>query len=59
MEERNQLYKESYFILFSCISRALEAMEELDFGRARSLLKEGQANAEEAYLAATDPIEEE
>ena len=59
MEETNQFYKEPYFILFSCISHALEAMEELDFGKAKKLLKEGQTNAEEAYLIATDPAEDE
>lgn len=60
MEEyTNQTYKKPYFILFSHISRALEAMEEMDFGRARNLLKEGQSNAEEAYLIATDSTEGE
>ena len=60
MEEYIQkLYKEPYFILFRYISRALEAMEEQDFGRAKKLLMEGQVHAEEAYLVATDPKEEE
>ena len=53
------VYKKPYLILFRHISKALEAMEELDFGRAKSLLMEGQSAAEDAYLEATDPIEEE
>ena len=57
-ETAKQVYRKPYLILFTHISQALDAMEELDFGRAKNLLKEGQRNAEEAYLIATDPSEE-
>ena len=60
MEENiQQIYKRPYLILFTHISWALEAMEELDFGEAKRILMEGQSNAEEAYLEATDHLEEE
>lgn len=48
-------YKKLYLLLFNHISRALEAMEELDFGKAKNLLIEGQIKAEETYLEYTDP----
>ena len=48
-------YKNLHLLLFRHISKALEAMEELDFGRAKNLLIEGQIKAEETYLEYTDP----
>ena len=52
-------YKKLYFLLFNQISFALEAMEELDFGKAKKLLIEGHVKAEDAYLEDTDPSAEQ
>ncbi len=56
MEKNVQMiYKRPYLLLFHHISMALEAMEEMDFGKAKKLLMEGQIKAEEVYLEETDP----
>ncbi len=50
-------YKKLYFLLFNQISYALEAMEELDLGKAKKLLIEAHVKAEEVYLEDTDPVD--
>lgn len=40
-----------YLILFNAVTKALEALERKEVGRAEELLKEGQQEAEEAYIS--------
>ena len=44
-------YKKPYLILFNGITDAIHAMEELDFGRAKRILKYAQYDAEEAFIS--------
>ena len=43
-------YRKPYYFLFNKISDGLKAMEELNFGQARSILMEAQVQAEEFRL---------
>ena len=43
-------YEKEYHIVFNAVTDALRAMEELNFGLAKDILKKAQMDAEEAYL---------
>ena len=43
-------YKKVYFFLFNKISDAILALEQQNYGQARKLLMDGQAQAEELCL---------
>ncbi len=45
------MYKKMYLELFNHVTDALEAMEQRNYGQAEDLLKRGQQEAEELYLA--------
>lgn len=45
------MYKKMYLKLFNAVTDALEAMERRNYGQAEDLLKRGQQEAEELYLA--------
>lgn len=45
------MYKKMYLKLFNAVTDALEAMEWRNYGQAEDLLKRGQQEAEELYLA--------
>ena len=50
----NADYKKPYLILFDGITDALDAMEQMNFGKARDRLEDAQRDAEEAYISATE-----
>jgi len=52
-------YKRPYLILFNGITSALRAMERMNFGRAKELLEDAQADAEEAFLDSGDLDDED
>ena len=43
-------YKELYFQLFAAAADAVEAIEAMNFGRAKEILIHAQQNAEEKHL---------
>ena len=43
-------YKKMYFGLFNENSKALEAMEQANYGQAADILKQAQIDGEEAYM---------
>ncbi|MGM9606967.1 MAG: hypothetical protein ACI3XJ_05625 [Oscillospiraceae bacterium] len=43
-------YKELYIQLFAAAADAVEAIEKMNFGRAREILIRAQQNAEEKHL---------
>ena len=47
-------YKGLYLLLFNRITDALEAMEELNFGTAKEILRRAHQDAEEEYLKQTE-----
>ena len=47
-------YKKMYFGLFNEISKALEAMEQANYGQAAEILKQAQIDGEEAYMEGED-----
>ena len=47
-------YKKPYLILWGGIDDALKAMEQCNYGLAADLLKNAQAEAEEAYIVADE-----
>ena len=51
-------YKKPYLILFNGISRALEEVEQMNFGTVRAILEAAQRDAEEAYLEAEEDTAE-
>ena len=50
-------YKFLYFQLFADMAGAVQAIEQMDFGTARSILIHAQQQAEDAYLAQTEKEE--
>ncbi len=46
-----QEYQAPYLVLWRGIAKALEAMEAQNYGMAREMLTQAQANAEEAFLS--------
>ena len=44
-------YKEPYLILWGAIDEAIKAIAEQNYGQAAELLRQGQQDAEEAYIA--------
>ena len=49
-------YKKPYLTLFNAVTDALGAMEAENFGEAKALLIRGQAQAEEAFIRAGEPL---
>ena len=47
-------YKRPYLILFNGITDAIQEMEEMNFGKAKRILKYAQYEAEEAVIAGED-----
>ena len=43
-------YQKLYTMLFNAATDALEALEELNVGRAKDILRQAQIDAEETYL---------
>ena len=43
-------YKKMYLTLFQSMLKAMEAMEEQNYGQAMEILKQGQQDAEEIYI---------
>lgn len=43
-------YQKLYTMLFNAAADALEALEELNVGRAKDILRQAQIDAEETYL---------
>ena len=53
MENTNPVdYQKLYTMVFNGITRALDAIDEMNFGRARAILQTAQIEAEEAYIKA-------
>ena len=46
-------YQKEYHIMFNAATDALEAMEELNFGVAKEILRRAHQEAEEEYLKRT------
>ena len=44
------MYKEMYYTLFNAVTDALEAMEQQNYGQARTLLIAAQQQSEEIFL---------
>ena len=49
-----QDYQKLYTMLFNACTDAVEAMDRMDFGTARTLLVRAQQEAEEWYLSAEE-----
>lgn len=49
-----QVYKELYYYLFTQISDALEQIDTMNFGAAKTVLITAQQEAEERFLSAED-----
>ena len=49
-----QDYQKLYTMLFNACTDAVEAMDRMDFGTARTLLVRAQQEAEERYLSAEE-----
>ncbi len=47
-------YKKMYLTLFQAITSALETMEQLNFGTAKSILQKGQQDAEDIFINRED-----
>ena len=47
-------YKKMYLTLFNHVTTAIRELEQMNFGRAKEVLINGQQKAEEIYLAAED-----
>lgn len=45
------IYKELYFLLFNCITYALEAFEQGDQDRAKKILIQAQIQSEEIFIS--------
>ena len=50
-------YKKPYFLLWSGITDALEAIRSRNYGRAEERLMEAQKEAEEAWITALEETE--
>ncbi len=44
------IYKEMYYRLFNTLTDAIEAIEQMDFHRGVTMLRQAQAAAEDMYL---------
>lgn len=53
-----QVYKELYYYLFNQISDALEQIDTMNFGAAKTVLITAQQEAEERFLSAEDSAED-
>jgi len=51
-----QNYQKLYTLLFNACTDAVEAMERMDFGMAKTILVSAQQQAEEQYIAAGGPV---
>ena len=47
-------YQKLYTKLFNAITDALDALEQLNVGQARDILRQAQQEAEEEYLSAEE-----
>lgn len=47
----NGIYKELYFLLFNCITSALEALEQGDEYCAKKILIQAQIQSEEIFIS--------
>lgn len=47
-------YKQSYLILWHAVEDAVSAISEQNYGQAAELLRQGQLDAEEAFIAQKD-----
>lgn len=47
-------YQKLYHLLFNAMTDTLDALEEQNFGQAKTLLRQAQLDAEEVYLTATE-----
>ena len=52
-------YKKADLILFNGFTSAIQALNRMDFGRARQILMIAQQDAEDAYISAADESREE
>lgn len=50
MQTENQVFPEYYLTLFRAVTRAIDALEQQNYGLARELLMQGQQQAEEQIL---------
>ena len=50
MPEQEADFKKMYYMLFRGILSAIDAMEELNFGQAKDILKKVQQETEEIYM---------
>ena len=50
-----QTFEQMYFTLFTAISKAIENIEEANYGTAKELLICAQQQAEEIYISAEEP----
>jgi len=50
--DHNVDYKELYLLLFRAATKALDAMQNQNFGLARQILVQAQQDAEELYISA-------
>lgn len=48
------MYKELYYMLFNCITDAIDDLESLNFGTAKARLIAAQQETEEHYLVFTE-----
>ena len=50
-----QNYQKLYTLLFNACTDAVEAMERMDFGMAKTILVSAQQQAEEQYISTEEP----
>ena len=47
-----EVYQKMYLGLFNAVTRALDAMDDFNYGTARDILRNAQIQAEETYIEA-------